>query len=156
LHFVQRRNWVEDSSALRVCTCQTYAVLFPHFGHSIRTVGSVRSFCSSLPITATNCCGLCWITLLILGSTFWVDSCFLYPHFGHTSIKDVSLPFLGFLNSRREPHFGQNSICATPSYVCDSLYLVSFKLFPIPSLHIAYSRRNEMCHTQRFWNIASR
>jgi hypothetical protein len=151
---VHRRNWVEDSSALRVWTCQTYAVLFPHFGHSIRTVGSVRSFCSFLPMTATNCCGLCWIVLPILGATFWADSCFLYPHFGHTSIKEDSLPFSGFLNSRREPHFGQNSICVTPLSVCDSLYVVSFKLFLILRLCIADSRRNKMRHTQRFWNIA--
>ena len=28
------RNWVEDSSKPLVCTCQTFAVLFPHFGHA--------------------------------------------------------------------------------------------------------------------------
>jgi len=50
-HFVHRKNWVDDSSAPLVCTCHTYAWLFPHLGHSIVTVGRVWRFCSFLLMT---------------------------------------------------------------------------------------------------------
>ena len=49
---------MEDSSDPLVCTCQTLAVLFPHLGQSTCRVGSMLS-CSSFPMTATNCFGLC-------------------------------------------------------------------------------------------------
>jgi len=77
LHFVQRRNCVDDSSAPLVCTCQTYAVLLPHFGHSILTVGNVRSFCSSLLITATSCLGLGCAVSASFGSVFFSGAFFL-------------------------------------------------------------------------------
>ena len=51
------KNCVDDSSVPLVCTCQAYAKLFPHLGHSILTVGKVRSFCSCFPIIAMDSCG---------------------------------------------------------------------------------------------------
>ena len=84
-------------------------MLFSHRGHSIRMVGNVVSSCSSFPIIATNCLGLCSIILpLIIGC--FSSSCFLCPHFVHVNIIMVCFPELTFTGFSREPHSAQNSI----------------------------------------------
>ena len=109
---MHRRNCVEDSSDPLVCTCQTFAVLFPHLGHSMRTVGRVLNFCSSFPMTATNCFGLCSM-ILPVDFTSSTDSRFLYWHLVQTSISTVCFPEFTFLGTRREPQSLQNSIMVT-------------------------------------------
>jgi hypothetical protein len=110
LHFVQRKNCVEDSSPPRVCTCHTYARLFPHWGHSTLRVGSVLIFCSSLPIIVTRCLMSCLITLVTLGLIFLLDIGFLYPHLEQTSITVVPSLVSTFSGFKMEAHSGQNSI----------------------------------------------
>ena len=108
-HLKHRKNWVEDSSEPRVCTCQTLAVLFPHFGHSIRMVGNVLSSCSSFPMMATNCLGLCSITLplnLLLTSNLRV----FCPHLVQVSMSNACFPEFTLTGLRHEPQFEQNSI----------------------------------------------
>jgi hypothetical protein len=109
LHFVQRRNCVEDSSEPLVWTCQTFAVLLSHLGHSMCTVGRVLSW-ASLPMTATNCLGLCSIILPLVLMIASSDSGFLYWHLVHTSISIAWFPEFTFFGTRREPQFIQNSI----------------------------------------------
>ena len=106
---MHRRNCVEDSSDPLVCTCQTFAVLFPHLGHSMRMVGRVLSFCSSFPMTATNCFGLCSM-ILPVDFTSSTDSRFLNWHLVQTSISKACFPEFTFLGTRREPQSLQNSI----------------------------------------------
>ena len=108
-HLKHRRNCVEDSSEPRVCTCQTLAVLFPHFGHSIRMVGNVVSSCSSFPMMATNCLGLCSINLpltLLLTSNPRV----FCPHLVHAIIIIACFPEFTLTGLSLEPHSTQNSI----------------------------------------------
>lgn len=105
---MQRRNCVEDSSEPRVCTCQTLAVLFPHRGHSTCMVGMGFSSCSSLPITATSCLGLCSMTLAL--KSFALASCFLRPHLVQASIKRGWFPERILIGFSIEPHSPQNSI----------------------------------------------
>ena len=108
-HRKHLRNWVEDSSEPLVCTCQTLAVLFPHFGHSIRRVGIVWSSCTCLPMTATNCLGLCSMSLpLTLPSKS--ESCFLCPHLVHASMNIACFPEFTLIGFRIEPQSAQNSI----------------------------------------------
>jgi hypothetical protein len=107
LHFVHRKNWVDDSSLPRVCTCHTKAKLFPHFGHSILTVGKVLNFCSFLPMTAIDS----WNGLSsFIGEgtiTFpWVSVFFFKPHFGQINTKF----FPCFFGTSLFPQFSQNSI----------------------------------------------
>ena len=110
LHFVQRKNCVEDSSPPRVCTCQTYARLFPHFGHSTLRVGIVLIFCSSLPIIVTRCLMSCLMTLVTFGLIFLLDTDFLCPHLEQTSISAIPSSVSTFSGLKMEPHSGQNSI----------------------------------------------
>ena len=117
LHFVQRKNWVEDSSPPRVCTCQTYARVFPHFGHSTLRVGIVLIFCSSLPITVTRCLMSCLMTLLTLGLIFLLNAGFLYPHLEQTNITAIPSSVSTFSGLQMEPHSGQNSITNPVSYI---------------------------------------
>ncbi len=108
-HFKHRRNCVEDSSEPRVCTCQTLAVLFPQFGHSILMVGKVVSSCSSFPMMATNCLGLCSIYLpfnLLVTSNPRV----FCPHFVQDIIINTCFPEFTLIGFSREPHSSQNSI----------------------------------------------
>lgn len=108
-HFKHRRNCVEDSSKPLVCTCQTLAVLFPQFGHSIFMVGNVVSSCSSFPMMATNCLGLCSINLLfnLLPTSNPRVFC---PHLVQAIIIIACLPEFTLTGFRREPHSAQNSI----------------------------------------------
>ena len=114
-HLKHLKNCVEDSSEPRVCTCQTLAVLFPHFGHSIRMVGNVLSSCSSFPMMATNCLGLCSITLplnLMLTSNL----CVFCPHLVQASITIACFPEFTFIGLSSEPHSTQNSIPLSSSF----------------------------------------
>ena len=115
-HLKHLRNCVEDSSEPRVCTCQTLAVLFPHFGHSIRMVGNVRSSCSSFPMTATNCFGLCSI-IFPLTLPFTSTSCFLCPHLVQANMNNACFPEWIFTGFSSEPHSAQNSILSFSSAV---------------------------------------
>ena len=108
------KNCVEDSSALLVCTCQTYARLFPHLGHSILITGSVLSFCSFLPMTIMRSSGSISV-ILLAGDGINVSTCFSYPHFGH--VRDNSFEFFLRLSINLVPHFGQNSIKSFSSHI---------------------------------------
>lgn len=105
------RNWVDDSSAPLVCTCQAKAALFPHLGHVTWMVGNTLSW-FSLPITETNCLGLCSMTrLYILASLVSFSFC---PHLVHARTSIIWFPDLTFLGASRAPHFEQKSIQPTP------------------------------------------
>ncbi len=98
------------------------------------------------------------MTLPTLGSIFLLDSGFLYPHFGQTSVSEASFPLLDFLGSRREPHFGQNSIISYSVFVLFSLCAVSFKLFYVSENRMllgAYSGCYEMRYAEGFRDVAS-
>ena len=84
LQLVHLRNWVDDSSALLVCTCQAYALLFPHFVHMNCIVGMVLSW-FSLSITDTSCLGLCVIALPLIFRFSFVSLVFC-PHLLQVSI----------------------------------------------------------------------
>ena len=82
--------------------------MFPHFGHSIFTVGRVLSFCSFFPIIAMRSWGGCFITfgrVVASGVTG-----FMYSHFGHERKRIVF--FRSFLRTGVNliPHLGQNSM----------------------------------------------
>ena len=107
-HLRHRKNCVDDSSDPRVCTCQTLAVLFPHLGQSICSVGNMVN-CSSLPMTATSCFGVC-SKILPLTKALLSDSCFLNWHLVHANMTRACLPEFTFLGTSLEPHSAQNSI----------------------------------------------
>ena len=108
-HFKHRRNCVEDSSEPRVCTCQTLAVLFPHFGHSSLMVGNVVSSCYSFPMIATNCLGLCSIVLPL--NLFLISNPRVFcPHLVQDIIINACFPEFTLIGFSREPHSSQNSI----------------------------------------------
>jgi hypothetical protein len=99
-HLAHLKNWVEASSPPRVCTIQWKASPCPHSWQRIFTVGSVRIFSSSSPITTTD--SLAFPSFCTIGFERLV-SC---PHFGHASTT-VSPLFVGV---SVRPHFGQNCI----------------------------------------------
>ncbi len=99
---------MEDSSDPRVCTCQTFAVLFPHWGQSTCSVGNTLN-CSSFPMTATCCFGLC-SKILPPTMTLLFNSCFLNWHLVHAIMIRACFPEFTFLGTSREPHSAQKSI----------------------------------------------
>ena len=104
-------------------------MLLPHFGHSILTVGKVRSFCSSFPIIAMDSWGERSMALTETGDLS--PAYFLKPHFGHTRLKTGFFAFLSRRETRRIPHFGQNSISLTTISAQIPLQLTLLNLFTL-------------------------
>jgi hypothetical protein len=78
------------------------AVLFPHFGHSIRMVGIVEFLLRA----AYDCDKLFGPCSMILPLTLLLisGSCFLWPHLVHASMNIACFPEFTLIGFRIEPH----------------------------------------------------
>ena len=86
-----------------VCTCQTYARFFPHFGHSCLTVGIVLSFCSFFPIITMSSWGPC--STALVGTDTLLTACSSYSHLEHDR---TALELSFFSGANLIPQLGQN------------------------------------------------